>query len=71
LVVGGALAASGDDEVDDDAWERMAETMALTACLYACWSGDEVWLEREAASGVDGAVAVLQNQTIPSFRRCA
>jgi hypothetical protein len=34
-------------------------------------SGSEGRLEREAASGDDGAVAALQNQTSPSFRRCA
>jgi hypothetical protein len=61
----------GDDGPDNDARERMAKMMASTACLYACWNGVEVWLEREAASVVDGAVAVLQNRTTTSFRRCA
>jgi hypothetical protein len=54
------LVASGEDGADDDARERMAKAMVSTTCLHSCWSEDEGWLEREAASGDDGVVAALQ-----------
>jgi hypothetical protein len=51
---GDVLVASGEDGADDDVRERMAKAMVSTACLHSCWSEDEGWLEREAASGDNG-----------------
>jgi hypothetical protein len=50
LLDGGAPVVSGGDALDDDARERVAKAMASAACMNACRSDDEDWLEKLLAA---------------------